>query len=82
MKLTKTIERGKEKMSGKNQHMWEQKSVNNLEKDINVSAASDDLTLHEAIKHGSGCPCARKCQDFKGSALVMWNRAGTICPKY
>lgn len=51
--------------------MWDLKTVNNLEKDINASAASDYLTLRVAVKHGSTCPGARKCQDIKGSALVM-----------
>lgn len=51
--------------------MWDLKIVNNLEKDINASAASDYLTLRVAVKHGSICACARKCQDFNGSALVM-----------
>lgn len=71
MKLTKAIEYGREEMSGRNQHMWDLKTVNNLEKDINASAARDYLTLHVAVKHGSICSCARKCQDIKGSALVM-----------
>ena len=54
-------------MSGRNQHMWDLKSVNNLEKDISAPAASE-------VKSSSACcicPCARKCQDVKGSALVM-----------
>lgn len=50
--------------------MWDLKIVNNLEEDINASAVSDYLTLCVAVKHGSICPCARKCQDIKGSALV------------
>lgn len=67
MKLTQEIECGREKMSGRNQHMWDLKSVNNLEKDISAPAASE-------VKSSSACcicPCARKCQDVKGSALVM-----------
>lgn len=71
MKLTKAVECGREEMSGRNEHMWDLKTVNNLEKDINASAASDYLTLRVAVKHGSTCPGARKCQDIKGSALVM-----------
>lgn len=71
MKLTKAIEYGKEEMSGRNQHMWDPKIVNNLEKDINASAASDYLILCVAIKQGGICLCARKCQDVKGSTLVI-----------
>lgn len=51
--------------------MWDLKTVNNLEKDINASAASNYLTLRVTVKHGSICPCAWKCQDVKCSALVM-----------
>lgn len=58
MKLTKAIECGREEMSGRNQHMWDLKAVNNLEKDINASAVSDYLTLRVAVKHGSRLsPC-------------------------
>lgn len=71
MKLTKAIECGREEISGRNQHMWDLKTVNNLEKDINASAASNYLTLRVTVKHGSICPCAWKCQDVKYSALVM-----------
>lgn len=58
-------------MSGRNQYMWNPKIVNNLEKDINASAASDYLSLRVAVKHGRICPCCvRKCQDVKASVLV------------
>lgn len=74
MKLTKTIEYGKEEMSGRNQHMWDLEAVNNLEKDFNASAASNYLIFYVAVKQGGICLCARKCQDIKGSTLVIWNR--------
>lgn len=51
--------------------MWDLKTVNNLEKDIKASAATDYLTLCVAVKHGGVCSCARKCQDAKGSASAM-----------
>lgn len=82
MKLTKAIECGREEMSGTKQHMWDLQTVNNLERDINGSAAGDYLTLRAAVKHGSTCLGARKCQAFKDSALVMWKSTGAICPKY
>lgn len=81
MKLTKAITCGRE-MSGRNQHMWDLKTVNNLEKDTKASAATDYLTLCVAVKHGSIFSCARKCQEAKGSATAMWNRTGTVHPKY
>ena len=80
MKLTKAIACGREEMSGRNQHMWDPKTVNNLEKDIKASAATDYLTLRVAVKHGSVRSFARKCQDVKASASAMWNRTGTLRP--
>ena len=40
--------------------MWDPKTVNNLEKDIKASAATDYLTLHVAVKHGGVCSCAQE----------------------
>lgn len=51
--------------------MWDPKTVNNLEKDIKASAATDYLTLRVAVKHGSVRSFARKCQDVKASASAM-----------
>lgn len=64
MKLTKAIECGGEEMSGRNAHVWDLKAVNNLERDINSSAASDYLTLWEAVKHGSGLSLCQETSEL------------------
>lgn len=74
MKLTKAIECGREEMSGRNQHMWDLKVVNNLEKIINVCAASDYLTHCVAVKHGAIVPVQRNVRILKVQPWLCENR--------
>lgn len=69
-------------MSGRNQYMWDLKTVVLREKDIKASAATDYLTLCVAVKHGAFSPVPGNARRRKVQPWPCETRTGTVHPKY